>query len=71
MTQRPLGAQISAMLADRGVTTIFGIPGVHNIELYRGLEDSGLRHVLARHEQGSALWRMVSRVRQAALGSGM
>jgi len=52
MTERPLGAQISAMLADRGVTTIFGIPGVHNIELYRGLEESGLRHVLARHEQG-------------------
>jgi len=53
MATRPLGAQISAMLADRGVDVIFGIPGVHNIELYRGLEDSGLQHVLARHEQGA------------------
>ncbi len=51
--QRSLGAQISAMLKDRGVETIFGIPGVHNQELYRGIEDAGLRHVLARHEQGA------------------
>jgi acetolactate synthase-1/2/3 large subunit/5-guanidino-2-oxopentanoate decarboxylase len=54
MAERPLGAQISAMLADRGVEVIFGIPGVHNIELYRSLEASGLHHVLARHEQGAA-----------------
>ena len=32
MGKRPLGAQISAMLAERGVEVIFGIPGVHNIE---------------------------------------
>ena len=50
---RPLGAQISRMLAERGVEVVFGIPGVHNIELYRGLEQSGLTHVLARHEQGA------------------
>ncbi|MCG6903114.1 MAG: 5-guanidino-2-oxopentanoate decarboxylase [Rhodobacter sp.] len=53
MARRPLGAQISAMLASRGIDTVFGIPGVHNIELYRGLEESGLRHILARHEQGA------------------
>ncbi|MBT8416993.1 MAG: acetolactate synthase isozyme1 large subunit [Silicimonas sp.] len=41
------------MLADRGVDTVFGIPGVHNIELYRGIEAAGLRHILARHEQGA------------------
>ncbi|MBS0126561.1 5-guanidino-2-oxopentanoate decarboxylase [Thetidibacter halocola] len=51
---RPLGAQISHMLKDRGVDVVFGIPGVHNIEMYRGLEEAGLRHVLARHEQGAA-----------------
>ncbi len=50
--QRKLGAQISHMLKDRGVEVIFGIPGVHNQEMYRGIEESGLRHVLARHEQG-------------------
>jgi acetolactate synthase-1/2/3 large subunit/5-guanidino-2-oxopentanoate decarboxylase len=53
MTQRPLGAQISHMLKDRGVDVIFGIPGVHNQEMYRGIEEAGLRHVLARHEQGA------------------
>lgn len=36
-----------------GVDTLFGIPGVHTIELYRGLEGSGLRHVTPRHEQGA------------------
>ncbi len=51
--QRPLGAQISHMLKDRGVTHIFGIPGVHNQEMYRGIEEAGLTHILARHEQGA------------------
>ncbi|MCP5087438.1 MAG: 5-guanidino-2-oxopentanoate decarboxylase [Rhodobacteraceae bacterium] len=41
------------MLKDRGVDTIFGIPGVHNVELYRGIEEAGITHVLARHEQGA------------------
>jgi 5-guanidino-2-oxopentanoate decarboxylase len=53
MTQRPLGAQISHMLKARGVDTIFGIPGVHNVEMYRGIEEAGITHVLARHEQGA------------------
>ncbi|APX11101.1 5-guanidino-2-oxopentanoate decarboxylase [Tateyamaria omphalii] len=54
MTQnRPLGAQISHMLKDRGVDVIFGIPGVHNQEMYRGIEEAGITHVLARHEQGA------------------
>ncbi|MEM9578745.1 MAG: thiamine pyrophosphate-binding protein [Pseudomonadota bacterium] len=51
--QRPLGAQISHMLKDRGVEVIFGIPGVHNQELYRGIEEAGIAHILARHEQGA------------------
>ncbi|THH37397.1 acetolactate synthase isozyme1 large subunit [Aliishimia ponticola] len=50
---RPLGAQISHMLKARGVSHIFGIPGVHNQEMYRGIEEAGLVHVLARHEQGA------------------
>ena len=53
MTTRPLGAQISHMLKDRGVDVIFGIPGVHNQEMYRGIEEAGITHVLARHEQGA------------------
>ncbi|MGJ8623298.1 MAG: 5-guanidino-2-oxopentanoate decarboxylase [Yoonia sp.] len=53
MATRPLGAQISHMLKSRGVDTIFGIPGVHNQEMYRGIEEAGITHVLARHEQGA------------------
>ncbi|GEN24928.1 hypothetical protein HCU01_28770 [Halomonas cupida] len=38
-----------------GVDTVFGIPGVHTVELYRGLEggDANMRHVTPRHEQGA------------------
>ncbi|MCQ9616035.1 thiamine pyrophosphate-binding protein [Paenalcaligenes niemegkensis] len=36
-----------------GVEHVFGIPGVHTIELYRSLEGSGLRHLSPRHEQGA------------------
>ncbi|PMR82524.1 hypothetical protein C1H70_01615 [Halomonas urumqiensis] len=36
-----------------GVDTLFGIPGVHTVELYRGLTGSGVRHVTPRHEQGA------------------
>ena len=53
MTTKPLGAQISHMLKARGVDVIFGIPGVHNQEMYRGIQEAGITHVLARHEQGA------------------
>lgn len=49
-----VGEQLVTELAARGVEVIFGIPGVHTIELYRGLARSGLRHVTPRHEQGAA-----------------
>jgi acetolactate synthase I/II/III large subunit len=35
------------------VDTVFGIPGVHTVALYRGLEGSDIRHVTPRHEQGA------------------
>lgn len=50
---RPLGVQISHMLKDRGTDVVFGIPGVHNQELYRGIEEAGITHILARNEQGA------------------
>lgn len=53
MANQTLGVALAKALKDRGVTTVFGIPGVHNVELYRGLETSGLTHFLARHEQGA------------------
>jgi len=36
-----------------GVTTVFGIPGTHNLELYRPLAELGMRAVTNRHEQGA------------------
>ena len=48
-----VGQALIAGLAARGVKVVFGIPGVHTIELYRGLAGSGIRHVTARHEQGA------------------
>jgi acetolactate synthase-1/2/3 large subunit len=50
---RTVGQALVAALAARGVETVFGIPGVHTIELYRGLAGSGIRHVTARHEAGA------------------
>ena len=51
--ERPTGVQISRFLKAQGVQYVFGIPGVHNQELYRGIEEAGLIHILARHEQGA------------------
>ena len=48
-----IGEELVAQLAQRGVECVFGIPGVHTIELYRGLASSGIRHVTPRHEQGA------------------
>ncbi|WP_245242966.1 5-guanidino-2-oxopentanoate decarboxylase [Pararhodobacter sp. SW119] len=47
------GMYLVKLLAAYGVDTVFGIPGVHTIELYRGLAGSGIRHVTPRHEQGA------------------
>ena len=48
-----IGERLVQELADRGVEVVFGIPGVHTVELYRGLAASPIRHVTARHEQGA------------------
>ena len=40
-------------LESLNVPVIFGIPGVHTIELYRGLSGSRIRHVTPRNEQGA------------------
>src|ERR1700677_1716937 len=50
---RNIGAYLVELLGKNDIDTVFGIPGVHNLELYRGLTASNLRHVLVRHEQGA------------------
>lgn len=47
------GEALVGLLEAYGVDTIFGIPGVHNVEMYRALPRSRIRHVLVRHEQGA------------------
>ena len=47
------GEALVRLLEDYGVELVFGVPGVHTLELYRGLVDSSIRHVLVRHEQGA------------------
>ncbi len=58
-----------------GVTTIFGIPGIHNIAIYEALIGSPIRHVTARHEQGAGFmadgWaRLTGRTGTALVISG-
>jgi 5-guanidino-2-oxopentanoate decarboxylase len=53
MTDMTIGEALVFLLEDYGVDTIFGIPGVHNVEMYRALPRSKINHVLTRHEQGA------------------
>ena len=47
------GEALVGLLEAYGVDTIFGIPGVHNVEMYRALPRSKIKHILVRHEQGA------------------
>jgi acetolactate synthase I/II/III large subunit len=46
-------ALLVELLEQFGVEVVFGIPGVHTMELYRGLGTSAIRHISPRHEQGA------------------
>src|SRR4051794_37174708 len=47
------GEAVVRLLEQYGTDTVFGIPGVHTLEIYRGLASSDIRHVAPRHEQGA------------------
>ncbi len=47
------GEYLVKLLEAYGVELIFGIPGVHTVELYRGLPATKIRHITPRHEQGA------------------
>ena len=47
------GEALAQLLEAYGVELVFGIPGVHTVELYRGLPATRIRHVTPRHEQGA------------------
>lgn len=48
------GEALMHLLEKYGVTTVFGIPGEHTLELYRGIEKSNVRAVTPRNEQGAS-----------------
>ena len=48
-----VGSAILPLLEQMGVKTIFGLPGVHTIEIYRGISKTRIRHITPRHEQGA------------------
>ena len=55
MPQMTGGQALVAGMRQAGVTTLFGIPGVHNGGLYDALLDApDMRVVITRHEQGAA-----------------
>lgn len=51
---KTVGEVMIDILEANGVDHVFGIPGVHTVELYRGLAGSRIRHITPRHEQGAA-----------------
>ncbi|MCP1457701.1 acetolactate synthase-1/2/3 large subunit [Pseudomonas kilonensis] len=53
MAMATCGEVLVKLLQAYGVEQVFGIPGVHTVELYRGLARSSIRHVTPRHEQGA------------------
>jgi len=48
-----IGEALVRYLENRGVSVVFGIPGVHTLELYHGLGSSKIHHITPRHEQGA------------------
>lgn len=50
---RNTGFAVLKTLKNYGIDTIFGIPGTHNLEFYRHLEELGMHPVTSRHEQGA------------------
>jgi acetolactate synthase-1/2/3 large subunit len=52
-SSKTCGEVLVELLQSYGIEIVFGIPGVHTVELYRGLPNTRLRHITPRHEQGA------------------
>src|SRR5204863_9227589 len=48
------GELVARALGQAGVEVVFGLPGVHNLAIWRALADSPIRLVGVRHEQAAA-----------------
>lgn len=47
------GAHLARALRAEGITSVFGIPGTHNLEIFAQLSAAGIDIVSPRHEQGA------------------
>ncbi|EPB6916775.1 5-guanidino-2-oxopentanoate decarboxylase [Pseudomonas aeruginosa] len=47
------GSKLMHLLRAYDIDTVFGMPGVHTLEAYRGMNAAGIRHIGVRHEQGA------------------
>jgi acetolactate synthase-1/2/3 large subunit len=70
-----LGQQVPRLLAERGIEVAFGVPALQSLELYRGLNGSGLRHLCARTAAGAGFMaegyaRLAGRPAAVFLGGG-
>ena len=70
-----VGEKLPGLLVEIDIDTVFGIPGVHTVELYRGLPGTGIRHITPRHEQGAGFmadgyWRASGRPAACFIISG-
>jgi acetolactate synthase-1/2/3 large subunit len=52
-TNETCGRAVISLLEAYSVDCVFGMPGVHTLELYKWLAASKIRHALVRHEQGA------------------
>ncbi len=59
------GEALVELLQSYGIEVVFGIPGVHTVELYRGLPNTRLRHITPR----SNGWH-TGRIHQGITGRG-
>jgi len=51
-----VGDVVVELLSTLGCSYVFGIPGVHNLDIYRALiGHSGIRHILAKQEGNAAI----------------
>ncbi|MCL4169648.1 UNVERIFIED_CONTAM: hypothetical protein GTU68_032686, partial [Idotea baltica] len=51
--RKTVGEVLVDLLEAYSVDTVFGIPGVHTVELYRGLATANIRHITPRNEQSA------------------
>ena len=51
-----VGEYLIACLESYGVRHVFGIPGVHTAEIYRGLANGKIRHITPATSRGRDSW---------------